>query len=129
VRAGPGDADLDHGGTGVAARYGILIKDAEALEAAHAVDVVAFDKIGTLTEGDPALVADAIDISKRTYRKIQQSLGWAFIYNVVGIPLAAMGYLNPVIAGAALALSSVCVVANALLLRSWTPAFFEGAKR
>jgi Cu+-exporting ATPase len=71
--------------------------------------------------GDPSLVADAIDISKRTYRKIRQNLGWAFVYNVVGIPLAALGYLNPVIAGAAMALSSVSVVGNALLLRGWRP--------
>jgi Cu+-exporting ATPase len=75
----------------------------------------------TLMRGDPTLVADAIDISKRTYRKIQQNLGWAFIYNIVGVPLAALGYLNPVIAGAAMALSSVCVVSNALLLRRWAP--------
>jgi P-type Cu+ transporter len=76
----------------------------------------------TLMRGDPALVADAIDISHRTYRKIRQNLGWAFVYNVVGIPLAAFGLLNPVIAGAAMALSSVSVVSNALLLRRWTPA-------
>jgi Cu+-exporting ATPase len=76
----------------------------------------------TLMRGDPALVADAIDISHRTYRKIRQNLGWAFVYNVVGIPLAAMGMLNPVIAGAAMALSSVSVVSNALLLRRWKPA-------
>ena len=82
----------------------------------------------TLMRGDPALVADAIDISKKTYRKIRQNLGWAFIYNVVGIPLAAFGYLNPVIAGAAMALSSVSVVANALLLRSWRPADSKGEK-
>ena len=59
----------------------------------------------TLMRGDPRLVADAIDISKRTYSKIRQGLFWAFIYNLVGIPLAAFGYLSPVIAGAAMALS------------------------
>jgi Cu+-exporting ATPase len=75
----------------------------------------------TLMRGDPTLVADAIDISKKTYNKIRQNLGWAFIYNIVGIPLAAFGYLNPVIAGAAMALSSVSVVTNALLLRNWKP--------
>ena len=73
----------------------------------------------TLMRGDPALVADAIDISKRTYRKIQQNLFWAFVYNLVGVPLAALGLLNPVIAGAAMAFSSVSVVTNALLLRRW----------
>jgi Cu+-exporting ATPase len=76
----------------------------------------------TLMRGDPLLVADAIDVSKKTYRKIRQNLGWAFVYNIVGIPLAAFGYLNPVIAGAAMALSSVSVVSNSLLLRRWKPA-------
>jgi len=76
----------------------------------------------TLMRGDPALVADAIDISKRTYAKIRQNLFWAFVYNVVGIPLAAAGFLNPVIAGAAMAFSSVSVVTNALTLKRWRPA-------
>ena len=75
----------------------------------------------TLMRGDPTLVADAIDISKKTYRKIQQNLFWAFVYNLVGIPLAAFGLLNPVIAGAAMAFSSVSVVSNALLLKRWKP--------
>ena len=75
----------------------------------------------TLMRGDPVLVADAIAISQRTYRKIRQNLGWAFIYNMVGIPLAALGYLNPMLAGAAMAFSSVSVVLNALLLRGWKP--------
>lgn len=75
----------------------------------------------TLMRGDPLLVAAAIDVSKKTYRKIKQNLGWAFVYNIVGIPLAAFGYLDPVLAGAAMALSSVSVVANSLLLRSWRP--------
>jgi len=76
----------------------------------------------TLMRGDPALVADAIDISRRSYRKIRQNLFWAFIYNLVGIPLAMLGLLNPVVAGAAMALSSVSVISNALLLRRWKPA-------
>ena len=76
----------------------------------------------TLMRGDPLLIADAIAISRRTYRKIRQNLFWAFFYNVIGIPLAGLGLLNPVIAGAAMALSSVSVVSNALLLRCWRPA-------
>jgi Cu+-exporting ATPase len=71
----------------------------------------------TLMRGDVALVAQAIDISKRTVSKIKQNLFWAFAYNVAGIPLAALGYLSPVVAGAAMALSSVSVMTNALLLR------------
>lgn len=73
----------------------------------------------TLMRGDPRLVADAFDVSRRTYSKIKQGLFWAFAYNVLGIPLAALGLLSPVIAGAAMAFSSVSVVTNALLLRRW----------
>lgn len=75
----------------------------------------------TLMRGDPALVAGSLDVSRRTYAKIRQGLFWAFAYNVVGIPLAALGYLSPILAGGAMALSSVSVVANALTLRGWTP--------
>ncbi|RFO95633.1 copper-transporting ATPase [Rhodoferax lacus] len=75
----------------------------------------------TLMRGDPLLVAAALDISARTVRKIRQNLFWAFAYNVAGIPLAALGFLNPVFAGAAMALSSVSVMANALLLKRWKP--------
>ena len=75
----------------------------------------------TLMRGDPSLVADAIDISKRTWRKIQQNLFWAFIFNSTGIPLAALGYLSPMLAGSAMALSSFCVLSNALLLKRWRP--------
>jgi len=75
----------------------------------------------TLMRGDPRLIADAIAVSRATYRKIQQGLFWAFVYNVLGMPAAAFGLLSPVIAGAAMALSSVSVVGNALLLRRWKP--------
>ena len=75
----------------------------------------------TLMRGDPLLIADAIAISRATYRKIRQNLFWAFAYNVVGIPLAALGLLSPMLAGAAMAFSSVSVVSNALLLRRWRP--------
>jgi P-type Cu+ transporter len=75
----------------------------------------------TLMRGDPTLVADAISLSRRSYQKIRQNLFWAFLYNIVGIPLAAAGMLNPVVAGAAMALSSVSVIGNALLLRRWRP--------
>ncbi len=81
----------------------------------------------TLMRGDLRLVADAIDISRRTYNKIRQNLAWAFVYNVLGIPLAALGLLSPVIAGAAMAFSSVSVVGNALLLRRWKAASDQAA--
>ncbi|MEO0028995.1 MAG: Copper-exporting P-type ATPase [Pseudomonadota bacterium] len=75
----------------------------------------------TLMRGDIALVAGAFDISARTVSKIRQNLFWAFAYNAAGIPLAALGYLSPVVAGAAMALSSVSVMTNALLLKRWKP--------
>jgi Cu+-exporting ATPase len=74
----------------------------------------------TLMRGDPALVPDAIEISIKTWQKIKQNLFWAFVYNLIGIPLAALGYLTPMIAGAAMAASSVSVVSNALLLKKWS---------
>ncbi|MDR2838122.1 MAG: HAD-IC family P-type ATPase, partial [Azonexus sp.] len=75
----------------------------------------------TLMRGDLLAVVDAIDLSAATLRKIRQNLFFAFIYNVIGIPMAALGYLNPVMAGAAMALSSVSVVSSSLLLKRWKP--------
>jgi len=76
----------------------------------------------TLMRGDPRLLGDAIAVSRATYRKIRQGLFWAFVYNVIALPAAAFGLLSPMVAGAAMALSSVSVVTNALLLRRWRPA-------
>ena len=75
----------------------------------------------TIMRSDLRLIGSAIEISRLTFRKIKQNLFWAFVYNVIMLPLAAIGYLSPTLAGAAMALSSVSVVTNSLWLRSWRP--------
>ncbi|WP_158900372.1 cation-translocating P-type ATPase [Burkholderia sp. L27(2015)] len=113
VSDGIGAAAAAAASTPCAADSGIAIASGADVEM-DAADI-------TLMRSDPMRVVAAIDVSRRTYRKIGQNLRWVFVYHLIGIPLAALGWLNPMVAGAAMAFCGIGVISNALLLRRWQP--------